>query len=205
VPIAIEYIALGVVSLLILGATAFDVATTGAAITGSTELDGDGTVCVRIGDDLVYADPVGLAKGVGLDRQAYALARCIQSEATGERIVRRAVAHVVLNYARAHGRTPLKLLTDSNGAGAGYFGRQDQGRYAATSRDPDDECLELAVLVVNGYDEDPTGGAQQWDSPNAYKTAGRAEEIEDRRLAAGNEKVLLPGVSERVIRFWRPT
>jgi len=203
---AVEYIALGVVTALILGATAFDVVTTDA-ITGSTELDDDGTVCVRVGGELVYADPIGLAKGAGMDRQAYALARCVYSEASGQTIVRRAVAHAIVNYARAHGRTLLKLLTDvtNDGTGDGYFGRQDQGRYAATSRDPDDECRRIAASVVAGDDEDPTDGAQQWDSPNAYGSSSRADEIEERRIAAGNEKVLLAGVNESVIRFWRPT
>jgi hypothetical protein len=203
--IAAEFLIFGVVALLVLGAATLDTVTT-PAIAGPTTLDDDGTVCTEVAGELVPADPAGLAKGAGLDRQAYALARCIQSEASGATIVRRAVGHAVRNYCRAHGRTPLKLLTDVNGgrAGDGYFGRQDQGRYAATSRDPDDECRELAAAIVAGDDDDPTDGAEQWDSPQAYSSAGRADEIEARRLDAGNEKVILPGVRESVIRFWRP-
>lgn len=205
-PIAVEYLFLGAVALLVVGATMFDVVTTDA-ITGRTTLDGDGTVCVEVAGELVLASPAGLAKGAGVDRQIYALARCIQSEANRDRDVRRAVAHAVQNYCRAHGRTIARLLTDvkNEGPGHGFFGRQDQGRYAATSKDPDDECLEVAALVVLGFDDDLTGGAEQWDSPQSYKgDPGQADATEARRIKAGNEKVLIAGVSESVIRFWRP-
>lgn len=165
-----------------------------------TTLTPDGTVSL---DGENPADPVALARAAGLTLDVYGLGRMVESEVGGlPSIAAVAVAHAALNHAGR--RSIADILLRSTGAGDGYFGRQAQGRYAATSRDPLPRSITAAKDAIEGRSQDPTDGARQWDSPQSYKDPQRAFEVEDSRIAAGNEKVLLPGVPERKLRFWRP-
>ena len=88
------------------------------------------------------------------------------------------------------------------------LGRQAQGRYCATSQDAGSD-FSIAAGVLGGDIDDPTGGARQFDSPKSFgvqagTTAEGADATAQKRIAAGNVEVLLPGVAEKTIRFWRP-
>jgi len=168
-----------------------------------TLLTDDGTVSLD-GDE--GADPRMLARDAGVSGDAYALSRMIWSEVAGlPEAALLGVGWAALNEAGARGTTVLELLLHSTGAGDGFFGRQAQGRYASTSKDPTAAAFSAAAAVLGGEVADPTGGARQWDSPQSYPTPERAAEVEAARLNAGNEKVLLPGIPERKLRFWRRT
>jgi hypothetical protein len=171
-------------------------------LTGPTTLLPDGTVSI---DGVNPADPQALATAANWDIDTYSLARMIRSEAGGQKLIaQQAVGSVALNHARDTGQTITEVLLRATRAGNGYYGRQDQGRYASTSRDPADSYLQLASDLISGVITDPTNGARQWDSPNAYADASKADTVAATRIAAGNEKVLLPGVPEATFRFWRP-
>lgn len=197
----------------------WSIVTAPAPLSEPTSLLDDGTVTV---DGETPADPQALAAGQGQDTNVYALARALHSEqAGGPRIAREGVAWAIVNEARHVGRSVLSLVTRAgrvnkstniwvpHPTGNGFFGEQAQGRYCATSRDADVEAYEIAAGVLGGDIDDPTGGARQFDSPNAFgKQAGTtsegAEATAARRIAAGNELVTLPGVPESELRFWRP-
>lgn len=201
----------GAVLLASTGATGETIADAIQAITGGTRLLADGTVTA---DGETPADPDGLVAGAGLpvdpdslagSRNAYALARMISSEAGGQKqIAQQAVGAVALNYAADHGKSIWDVLLHSTHAGNGFFGKQAEGRYAATSRDPSSVHIDLALSLLAGTAPDPTDGARQWDSPRSYKVPSRADEVAADRIAAGNELVLLPGVPASTFRFWRP-
>ena len=160
-----------------------------------TTLDSDGTVCV----DGVPADPNMLAQSAGLDLETYAIARLIQSEVgTLPLVAKQGVAAAARNYASSRGGSVASILLKATKTGNGYFGKQNQGRYAATSRDPG----ASAIAAASGAG-DPTGGADQWDSPWSYPTTARADEVAAARVAAGKVKVVLDGVPEKKLRFWR--
>jgi hypothetical protein len=181
-----------------------------------THLLDDGTVTV---DGATPANPRALAAGRGLDPNVYALGRALHSEqAGGARIAREGIAWAMVNQARHVGRSVLDLVTRAGrkvgGAwvphptGNGHFGRQNQGRYVATSRDADAEAYEIAAGVLAGTIDDPTGGARQFDDVSAFgaqagTTAADADRVAADRIAAGNELVQLPGAPD--LRFWRPT
>ena len=186
-----------------------------------TQLLDDGTVSV---DGQTPADPSALAAGQGKDANVYALARALHSEqASGPRIAREGIAWAIVNEARHVGRSVLGLVTRAGRApkladgsrgpwaphptGNGFFGRQNQGRYCATSRDADAEAYEIAAGVLAGEIDDPTGGARQFDDVSAFgvqegTTAAGADKVAADRIAAGNELVQLPGAPD--LRFWRP-
>ena len=172
-----------------------------------TKLTADGTVSL---DGKTPADPTALAAAAGMTLDAYALARMVESEAGGlPQAGKIGVAFAAENYAANVNRTISGLLLRSNGAGHGFFGRQDQGRYASTSRDPSLAAISVAEAVIDGLVDDPTGGADQWDSPWSYKdsadetAAEKAERVARARMDAGKEKVILADVPERKLRFWR--
>lgn len=172
------------------------------ALLGDTSLLPDGTVTV---DGETPADPAALAAGKGVSLDVYALARMIASEAGGQKqIAQQAVAAVAVSHAADEGKSISAVLLHATHAGNGFFGKQAQGRYAATSRDPSSAQLGLAAQVIAGELPDPTGGARQWDSPRAYDDPSDADATERKRLAAGNELVILPGVPASTFRFWRP-
>jgi hypothetical protein len=197
-------------------AVAWSVVTAPAPLSEPTQLLDDGTVSV---DGETPADPLALAAGAGVDPNVYALQRCIESEAGDEAlIVRQAVAWAIVNEARAAGRSVLSLVTRAgkkvagtwvpNPIASGHFGRQSQGRYCASSQDAGSD-FSIASGVLSGDIDDPTGGARQFDSPKSFgvqggTTAAGADATAQRRIAAGNVEVLLPGIPERTIRFWRP-
>lgn len=173
-----------------------------AGLTGASTLLPDGTVTI---DGKNPADPAALAVGAGVTLDVYALARMIASEAGGQKfIAQQAVGIVAANYAADHGQSISALLLHSTHAGSGYFGKQSQGRYAATSKDASPMQLALADQILAGQIDDPTGGARQWDSPRSYSNPADADATEARRIAAGNTLVILPGVPASTFRFWVP-
>jgi hypothetical protein len=178
-----------------------------------TMLNGDGTVTT---DGINPAPPASLAAGLGVEINRYALARVIVSEVGNLPLAAQVgVAWVVRNQASHRGQSIVHLVTraavkDSSGnfqavAGAdGFFGKQAQHRYCSTSQDADQNALDIADQVISGAIDDPTGGALQWDSPNAFSSSGAADATAAARIAAGNVEVDLPGVSSDSLRFWRP-
>ena len=181
-----------------------------AVILKGTKLTADGTVSL---DGTTPADPALLAGDAGLDLHTYALARMIESETGGlATSAKLGVAWATRNHADAVGQTVAALLLHATHPAAnGYFGKQNQGRYASTSRDPTAASLNAAESVMAGLFLDPTGGADQWDSPGAYRddtssgetATDKASRVAQARLDAGKEMVLLDGVPESKIRFWR--
>ncbi len=190
-------------------------------ISEPTLLSDDGTACVISAGELVAADPAALAKGAGMEANAYALARVIPSEAGGlPRADQVGVAWVVINEARRLGRSVLDLVTRArvkvdgervDGAGAGYFGKQGDSvggyRYVSTAQDSNETSREIATACMTGDIDDPTGGAVNFDAPGAYGVqegtdADGADEFAANRTKEGKEEVDVPGSSGRV-RFWR--
>lgn len=172
-----------------------------------THLLPDGTVSV---DGQSPADPRGLAFGLDMTDDAYSLARMVASEAGGlPEIAQIAVAWATKNYVRARGRSFVGVLTAATHGPKGFFGQQSQGRYASTARDSTSTSRSIAESVIRGSVTDPTDGAQQWDSPRAYKdwdgnSSARAEQVAASRMNDGDELVTVPGVDASIIRFWRP-
>lgn len=178
------------------------------AIPEPTDVLEDGTVSA---DGESPAAPAGLAKGARMTLAAYALARLGPSEAGNlPPEAQLAVMWATRNRSQARGISVPGILLHATAAGKGYFGKQDQpGRYASTSQDSTAVSRALANAVALAATPDPTGGAQQWDSPQSYKdwdgsSSARADAVSAARTAAGNELVALPGIATSKIRFWRP-
>lgn len=178
-------------------------------LSGKTRLLPDGTVSV---DGTTPANPAGLAAAAGLTLDTYALARMVESEAGGlGESGKLGVAFAALNHAALARKGIAELLLKSTGAGDGFFGRQDQGRYATTAKDPSAAALAAATKAMTGGAADPTGGSDQWDSPWSYKdnpdtgetAAQKADRVAAARLAAGKQLVTLADVPARKLRFWR--
>lgn len=171
-----------------------------------TSLLEDGTVSA---DGSTPAPPLALAAGAGLSKDAYALSRMIVSEAGNQpAAVQTGVAFATITRARARKTSVGRLLTTAKFAGDGYFGKQNEGRYAATSHDSTPASRTLAMQALRRTVADPTGGAEQWDSPRAYgdwtgSSSAKADAVEAARTADGMERVVLAGVDPTVIRFWR--
>jgi hypothetical protein len=178
------------------------------AVAEPTQLLADGTVSK---DGATPANPRGLAKAAGLALGPYALARLGTSEAGNlPPEAQLAVMWTAKNRAAALGISVHGLLLHASAAGKGYFGKQSQpGRYASTSQDSTAVSRALAPAVAAGSVADPTGGAEQWDSPRSFSdwtgtSSDKANAVAAARIAAGNVKVILPGIPESQIRFWRP-
>lgn len=178
------------------------------ALSEPTHLLDDGTVSA---DGQSPASPAGLAKGARMTLAAYALARLGVSEAGNlPAEAQLAVMWATRNRSLARGISIPGILLHATSVGKGYFGKQDQpGRYAATSQDSTAVSRALANAVALAATPDPTGGAQQWDSPQSYtdwdgSSSTRADAVAAARGAAGNTLVTLPGIASSKIRFWRP-
>lgn len=184
---------------------------TGSNYTQPTTLNGDGTVTT---DGETPVPPEGLAAGLGLEPNRYAMARAIVSEVgTLPLAAQIGVGWAIRNMAAHRGESVLKLVTraGSKVGGSwvpndadGFFGKQNQGRYCSTSQDADDNAYDIADQVMSSSVDDPTGGARQWDSPNAFSSSGAADKTAASRIADGNVEVDIPGVSSSSLRFWRP-
>lgn len=190
--------------------------TSPAPYVGATHLNDAGTVSDAEGNPVA---PEALASGAGLELNRLALARAITSE-EGRKYpaARLGIAHAIVNEARARGLSVAALVTRARkkvdgvsvpATGDGFFGKQGQGRYCSSAQDHDDDAAGLADDVLSGATVDPTGGARQFDSPAAFgrqegTDESDADDVKARRLAAGNELVVLPGVPESHLRFWRP-
>lgn len=186
---------------------------TGTNYQQPTVLNSDGTVTT---DGYTPAPPASLAAGLGLEPNRYAMARAIVSEVgTLPLAAQIGVGWAIRNMAAHAGRSILHLLTragqnDASGtfvptAGAdGFFGQQSQHRYCSTAQDATDAAYAIADQVISGAVDDPTGGARQWDSPDAFSSSGAADKTAAARIAAGNVEVDLPDVSPSQLRFWRP-
>lgn len=219
--------ALAIVIVAVLGGGALVIVSAGSVVGRRTVRSTVGTVGAAVptgtpsaevieappsekGKPCLPESPAALARAAGATLDEYALARVVASEhGSAPQIVQIGVAHATRNYARAAGLSISALVLRSTGKGAGYFGAQWQGRYASTAVDPREGHLKIARDVLAGRVSDPTGGARQYDSPKAFgqqpgTTAAGADAVAARRLAAGNVKVLLAGVPESTIRFWRP-
>ena len=200
-------IAGGVVALALAAGAGVVVVT----ILRGTKLLPDGTVSL---DGVNPADPGELAAAAGLTLDEYALARMVNGEAGGVPVAGQVgVAWACRTFAerKRKPQSVAALLLHSAGAGNGYFGSQNQGRYATTAKDPTPASIRVATSVLAGDELDPTGGADQWDSPWSYtanvktgeSAADKAARVAQDREDAGKVLVLVDGVPERHLRFWR--
>jgi hypothetical protein len=212
-----EYVLAGVVGAALAAATIFQAV--GPTLLEPTELDDDGVACTEVDGELVPADPAELARGMGVDPSTLALARVLVSEAGNlPWIGQIGVGWTVVNHARAVGRSVLDVVTaasfksGADAPGDGYFGRQGGTggyRYVASSQSSTDDSRATAAGILAGDVADPTGGALNFDSPGSYGVQAGTEEgggdtFAANREAEGKEKVLLPGIPESQLRFWRP-
>jgi hypothetical protein len=160
-------------------------------------------------------------------REAYSLARVIASEAGGEpAAVRVAVAWGTINEARTRARHGTSIrgwvfdgtVTNLVQFPDGMYGPQNRGAYCSTARAPSQADSDLALDILEGRIADPTGGAQQYDSPNVQRalaakgvkgyvhpdgTPVTPEEVAERRRRDGNALVLIAGVDPDRFRMWR--
>lgn len=212
------------IAVAVFGALALAVVVTspGEPISEPTLLSDDGTVVVIRDGELQPADPTALAKGMGMDPGAYALARVIESEGSGlPRNAQVGIAWTVLNHAREAGLSVVDLVTRAkikqdgdrvDGAGAGYFGKQGDPaggyRFVTSAQDSTEDSRAIAQAVADGDEDDITGGAVNFDSPQSYGAQDGTEEgggdtFAENRKKEGKVEVDLPGVSSSRVRFWR--
>lgn len=146
-------------------------------------------------------------------QEVEALARAIASEAGGEpKAIQIAVGQAVINESLRRSVTIWALVRGSQDA----WGPQGQGgrSFVSSARAPTAAITELARRVLAGDEPDHADGATNFDSPQAqrklvasgapgyYRTP---EEVAKRRIASGQEKVLVPGIPEERFRMWRYT
>lgn len=171
-------------------------------VKSKTKLNSDGTVTY---DGETPVDPITLATDSGVDVDVMSLARLIESEAGILPMSGRVgVAWASMNYAGSHSKSITELVTKATKTVAsGYYGKQNQGRYCATSKDASQDSIDIAQQVISGSVADPTGGAEQWDSPWSYADPTKAETVAQSRRDAGRVEVDLPDVPSRKLRFWK--
>jgi spore germination cell wall hydrolase CwlJ-like protein len=139
-----------------------------------------------------------------------ALARGIASEAGGEpRAVQVAVGWAIQNLSLARGKSIYRAARGT----ADEWGSQGSGGREFSSRlHPNAKHLDIARAVLSGDEPDPTGGATQFDSPRAQRALLKSrpdiykktpEQVAAARRADGKVMVLLAGIPEDQIRFWR--
>lgn len=161
----------------------------------------------------VEADPSSIAAAHGVSLNVEALARMMVSEVGSKEAAQIAVGWAARNMASKRGESISKLLLRSKGVADGHFGWQKTGgRYASTRLPSTPASRALATKVLAGSIKDPTGGAVQFDAPEAQDKlvasgeAGynkTAAEVAASRAADGKVAVMVPGVS--TVRFWVPT
>jgi hypothetical protein len=166
-------------------------------------------------DGVVPVAPAKLAADAGVSLEIYSLGRMIASEAGGEGAAAwTAVGWAAVNEASALGKSVFGTLTTSKAGkpGAGMFGRQNLGRYAATGLPPRRGHLELAAQILAGTTPDPTGGARRWISPKAQDALAAkgakgyrktAAEVDAARRADGWTPVLVAGIEPRDLTLYR--
>lgn len=181
-------------------------------VTGTVKRTSD--VCTfTLVDGVVQEEPQALADAAGVTLDVFALATVIQSEgASLPEAGRHAIGWAVRNAA-GDMTGVFHKLTSAPARAAGKFGSQNLGRYAATSRPPMRVNVDLAKrIAAEGYDDDPTGGADQFDSPDAQDALVKAgtkgykkssAEVAADRITAGKEEVLIDGVPRGKLRLWR--
>jgi hypothetical protein len=167
-------------------------------------------------DPTAPLEPDELARQAAVPLEVYCLARAIASEEGGQpRFYQQAVGCACVNFARSEfprlilGDAVVQLILGR----VGQFGRQGTGgRRVSSARPPIKLQLELAAGILGGLVGDPTGGATQWDSPAGQRalmaqgdplTTKTPQQIADKRLAAGYELVVVPGIDPDRLRFWR--
>lgn len=134
-----------------------------------------------------------------------ALGRMINSENPRDvRIVQVGIAWTAKNEAARRHISVASLLMPN-----GLPGPQS-GRYASTVNPSSQSSRAIAFDVLSGKEEDPTGGAIQFDAPHTQDllyAQGRyskdAAAVAASRMAEGKEVVYLPGVDPNYMRWWR--
>ena len=152
--------------------------------------------------------PTHLHKAAGLDRNTYAVARCIASEVGSSRhaYALLSVAEAIRNSAKAKGVEPYQLLVCQTAAAYSFtqfvYGEQ-HGRWASTSRDPTKRTVAVARMALT-QSTTATNDGRRWFSPktqDAGKQGSRklsydAVGIAQKWGAEGDEWIgPLPGVA----------
>lgn len=125
---------------------------------------------------------------------------------SGSQLLKSAVMHAALNYAKKYKRTLEGMLIPD-----GKLGGQ-KGRYASTAHPPTLNDVKIAQAVEAGTIKDPTGGAVQFDSPRTQLYMWKKGdpdhkhplEIAKDRMNSGKTVAYLPGEDPENARFWRP-
>ena len=147
-----------------------------------SHLTGRAVTNAPVGSDaFVHVAPSTLAAQAGVDRETYTLGRFLKSEyGRGTPYKKAAIAHTIINKARARGWPLLRMATtvcekvgeSSTCSDTGLYGRQDMrawrpraNRYASTAQDPTDRDLYVATMCLSGAWPDFTGGADQFLDP----------------------------------------
>ncbi len=152
--------------------------------------------------------PVILHEKSGLDRNTYAIARCIASEVGSSRHASAllSVAEAVRNSAKAKGIEPYQLLVVNTSAAykfTQYWYGEQHGRWAATSRDPTKRTVEVARLVQSSQ-TNLTNDGRRWFAPKVQDAGKQGERklsydaigIAEKWGAEGDEWIgPLPGVA----------
>lgn len=171
---------------------------------------------------IVETPPDTLASQAGLDRDTYSLARVGQSEeGTSSDLAKIAVMYCTKNQAAKLGISVTTLITRTGWVDStnhalgrkfpnvdGKYSRQEYAKYASSITPPTDGTKALAVQVMQGQVDDPTGGCRKFDNPktqdylhslNPTKYQSSAD-IAAKRQSEGLTLVQLDGVTTR---FWR--
>lgn len=142
---------------------AADLASRGRRLTNAPAING---VVQASAGELAQAAADTIGRFVAVE--AYALARMIRSEnGSNTMAAKLAIAWVALNDARALGWGLLHTLTYNRNRQPQTFGEQKGGRYS-TARDPFENDLLIAEMVLNGDVADPTGGAVKFVNRTAF-------------------------------------
>lgn len=116
----------------------------------------------------IATSPVDLHKAAGLDRNVYAVARCIKSEVGDENVYSvLAIAETLHNAARRKGIEPylwLVNLTTASRAWTRFKYGEQSGRRASTRQDPTHRTVAAAKLAAS-TSLDFVGGAVTWFDP----------------------------------------
>jgi hypothetical protein len=131
------------------------------------------TTTLRLGEPTEYVavaeSPVDIHRRAGIDRNTYALARCIRSE-EGSRPAEYllAVAEMVRNKAKRKGREIYQHLVFSTSPAYhfthGRYGEQ-RGRSASTRQDPQQRHLAAAQAALLGASDFLPSNATTWFGP----------------------------------------
>jgi hypothetical protein len=147
---------------------------------------------LRAAAERIMRDSDGWSRFKKLPLDTYSLARNIRSEHdSGTVEAKVAIAEAVYNEARRRGTSVTRLLLINSGSKP-LYGRQRQGRFAGTSRDPTVGDVLIADFVLRGKSDDFARGATKFLHPKGM--GGRLIDVVKDRFKSHVWTGHLPGV-----------